>query len=304
MAATCLQLYACVAPTGIVWYAVNGSVPYSAGCTIDQFIQGLGDRPVYARCLGDTWNTPLVVALYDYCQYRGGRVEAVGPGRVGGPAETPAGAARTIYCMQQAARARGPAGWRIVTQGEYVTYAIAARLGCHGFDGRVAELLEQHPAWRSLCFVHGLAIPAVAMLLAEIVDPRWFADADNPDRVSRLFAFLGLCPRIQQRVYSHGGGTCKRARRCTVVLQAWSSFPPQPETGGSTFLWRVREAVGGGALGDLRASQRFILFLYHSWLAGLYAGDKSIDGSLFDPELFFKNSDELQGYSKMLGVAD
>jgi hypothetical protein len=81
-------------------------------------------------------------------------------------------------------------------------------------------------------------------------------------------------------------------------MRTWKTsveVPADPAAPGY-FLWRIRQKAGGGAAGDLRASQKFVLFLHYAWLAAIQGA--GIAGSLFLPEGLLKTEAELAYYEQ------
>ena len=128
--------------------------------------------------------------------------------------------------------------------------------------------------------------------------PRWFVDLRMPDRTSKLELFLGLTPKTQARVSDASLKLTKaRELRCANVLASWKGEQPANVDLSlpANFLYRVHAAAGGGVRGDLRASQTFVRYLRHNWLAGLEHRSGVKDG-LFAPDLFFKSPVEIAAY--------
>jgi hypothetical protein len=173
------------------------------------------------------------------------------------------------------------------------------------FDDAAQAYLQLHPAHKALTFIPTINPAELAKLFTTIIDPRWYVDKRLPERAAKLELFLGLTPQIQNRV-SNTDCLLKRSRefRCATVLAAWKSADVDTLdlTEPANFLYRIYAAAGGGPRGDLRASQAFVRYLRHNWLAGLEARNGVKDG-LFAPNLFFKSPAEIAAYSVHMTAA-
>lgn len=288
---------------GHVWYAAGIGGVHNSGQIADTFLMspvmhGFGLR---ARLLGISRNAELIAALY--LRRRKNEVvsvEVAGPNICEAPAELDDPA--TVMLRMRAAHS-SPAcgGWHAVTDRDYPTYALLARMQrTHAaFDSAAAAYLQAHPVYHAAALIPTIAPEHLAKLLIDIIDPRWFVDRRAPDRASKLELFLGLTPRIQEKV-SDPDKFLNRVRdiRCATVLAAWKTagYHDVDVEDPRNFLYRIYAAAGGGPRGDLRASQAFIRYLRYNWLDALERRPGVRDG-LFAPELFFKKPAEIAAYS-------
>ncbi len=290
------------ATDGCVWYAKNISPPKNSGVIVDEFllspaIAGLGNT---IRILGAPQNAELLAALY-LRRYKGEirAVEVAGPNILNSLADLQD---PKVVLMQMRQSGLSPAcgGWHNVTMHDYPTYAMLARMqrANYVFDEAAKAYLQLHPAYKALRFIPTLNDLEVSRLLTTIIDPRWYVDKRMPDRAAKLELFLGLTPQVQARA---SDTTCmlKRSRelRCANVLAAWKSKPLADVDlkDPANFLYRIA-AVFGGTKGDLRASQAFVRYLRHNWLAGL-ENRRGVKDGLFAPNLFFKTPAEVEMYT-------
>ena len=157
---------------------------------------------------------------------------------------------------------------------------------------------------RALSFIPTLSERHAAELLAHIIDPRWYVDRRAPDRSAKLELYLGLTPRIQNQVENTQCPLSNnRQRRAAAVLAAWRTEEPAALDlqDPANFLYRIQR-VAGGTKGDLRASQAFVRYLRHNWLAALETRQGVRDG-LFAPDLFFKTPAEIAAYKEHMKQA-
>lgn len=238
--------------------------------------------PRRARVVGFPSNTELIAELFQLRQkLRFTAVEVCSPrcipeerARLGGPEEI-------LWTAANWSTTSGKAGsWRAFDKLDSLTYSLASAP-----DNELDGLFAQHPLCKPLTFVTGLDRNACARLIGLIRDPRWFVDAQHPQRVNRLTSFLGLTPYVQRAV----AGLTPPVRgcdRCSLVSQAWKGSdqsPPGWQTDPGSFLWRAYDRYDTGWKADLRASTKFIKFLSGVWLDQVC---RTGDG-LFVPEQFF-----------------
>lgn len=290
------------ADDGSIWYASGIGAVHNSGQIADTFLMsgvmnGFGLR---VRLLGTPNNAELISQLY--LRRRKNEVVAV---EVAGPnicesADELKDPALTLLRMRSSHVAPACGGWHLVTDRDYPTYALLARLRrTHfAFDAPAAAYLHAHPVFHAAAFIPTLSGEHLSQLLVSIIDPRWYVDRRAPDRASKLELFLGLTPKTQECVSNPDFFIRKtRELRCASVLGAWKTrgFHDVDTQDPRNFLYRIYEAAGGGPRGDLRAGQALIRYLRYNWLDALERRPGVRDG-LFAPELFFKTPAEVAAY--------
>lgn len=287
---------------GHVWYAAGIGGVHNSGQIADTFLlspvmHGFGLR---ARLLGTPKNAELIAALYlRRRKHEVVSVEVAGPNICEAAAELD-DPAMVLLRMRSAHMAPACGGWHAVTDRDYSTYALLAKMQrTHAvFDTAAAAYLQAHPVYHAASLIPTLSTERLAHLLIDIIDPRWYVDRRAPDRTGKLELFLGLTPRIQKDV-SNPDKFLRRSRdfRCATVLATWKTqnHADVDLKDPRNFLYRIYDAAGGGIKGDLRASQAFIRYLRYNWLDVLERRPGARDG-LFAPELFFKSPAEIETY--------
>jgi hypothetical protein len=290
------------ADDGNVWYARGISSCKNSEQIVDSFmlsptVSGVG---LTFRVLGIPQNSELICALY-LRRYKGEirSVEIAGPNILDTQHELK-DPATVLMRMRLAVVSPACGGWHSITLHDYPTYAMLARMTRNNFvfDEPATSYLHMHPAYKALTFIPTLSESDAAKLLVTTIDPRWYIDRRRPDRIKKLELFLGLTPAIQEKV-SNSNKLLTKARelRCVAVLNSWKSANTEtidlkkPEN----FLYRIWHAAGGGAHGDLRASQAFLRYLNDNWLSVLENRKGPKDG-LFAPNLYFKTPAESESY--------
>lgn len=299
---TTLKLH--TGPDNMVWYAKNIGPPTNSGKIADEFLRssvmsGFGG---HVRMIGMPANAELISALY-LRRYKGeiACVEVAGP-NILNSAQDVVDPKVSLLQMRSTELASACGGWHTVSMSDYPTYAMLARLtrANFEFDDAAQAYLHIHPAYKAAMFIPGVNEEHLSRLLTTIIDPRWYVDRRLPDRAAKLELFLGLTPQIQERV-STKSCILKRTRefRCVTVLNTWKTQKPEDvdTTDPANFLYRIYNAAGSGHRGDLRASQAFIRYLRHNWLASLEVR-KGVKDGLFAPNLFFKSPAEIAAYEE------
>lgn len=297
---TTLKLH--TGPDNMVWYAKNIGPPTNSGKIADEFLRStlLAGFGGHVRMIGFPANAELISALY-LRRYKGeiACVEVAGPNILNN-AQDVADPKVALLQMRTTELSSACGGWHTVSMNDYPTYAMLARLTRLNFefDDAAQAYLYIHPAYKAARFIPGINEENLSRLLTTIIDPRWYVDRRLPDRAAKLELFLGLTPQIQERV-SNAACILKRTRefRCVTVLNTWKTQAVEPVdlNDPANFLYRIYAAAGGGPRGDLRASQAFVRYLRHNWLAGLEVR-KGVKDGLFAPNLFFKSPAEIAAY--------
>jgi hypothetical protein len=287
---------------GHVWYVLGIGGVHNTGMIADTFlmqpvIHGFGIR---ARLLGTPRNAELITQLY--LRRRKNEVvsvEVAGPNICESPAELN-DPALVLLRMRSAQLSSACGGWHTVTDKDYLTYALLARMQrTHfQFDTATQAYLRAHPVFHAMTLIPTLSSERLAQLLIDIIDPRWYVDRRAPERASKLELYLGLTPRAQASV-SNSDRLITRPRelRCATVLGTWKTagYHDVDTQDPRNWLYRVYAAAGGGPRGDLRAGQALVRYLRYNWLDALERRPGVRDG-LFAPELYFRTPAEIEVY--------
>lgn len=286
---------------GIVWYSSGISPAENSNQTVGAFLLSpvISRISTQIRILGVPQNADLISNLYlRKRQKELASVYLAGP-NVCESLQELADPISTLLRMREVILPVSCGGWHELTDKEYVTYALLLRHQVGAADTPAAKLLyEAHPLYKTLSFVGGLSHKSAAELLTLVIDPRWYVDRRRPDNPAKLDLYLGLTPKIQQRVSAGGPAARGRDARCRVVLNCWKTKEPAEVdfTAPGNFLWRIWRAAGEGTKGDLRASQAFVRYVRLNWLDKL-AQKRQINDSLFVPDKFFKLPEEQKAFT-------
>lgn len=298
---TTLKLH--VAPDGFVWAAQGATPPQNTHKDVATFLErdGIKGFGVQIRVIGTARNAALISGLYlRRVQREVVSIEIAGPNilRNAAEADFPEIAVRRMRSVMLSPAA---GGWHQLSNNEYPVYAMLSRelSDMAAPDTALQTYFRIHPAHKAATFIPTLSVPMAAQLFCTIIDPRWYVDTRSPDRTGKLELYLGLTPRIQNIVSGDDKKivTGHRVFKCASVLATWKTESPATidKSNPANFLYRIHAHYGGGPTGDLRASQSFIRYIRHNWLAAIERRSGPKDG-LFIPERFFLTEEEQKAY--------
>ena len=208
-----------------------------------------------------------------------------------------AGGDMILGAMSYTGYAPSVGGWHEVTDGDLVSYQMAAR------PKQSSALLATHPCWRGLSFLRGLDPRSLAFIITKILDPRWFVDSEHPERHTRLRAFLGIDPLFIREVQKQPPtkDDCARKKRCAATLacvlpRERPSDEELASDSGWYFVRRLLEHMDRPVEMSMAVTARhFVDFLCMVWLDELRrrAGSKQ---EHFVPEYFFRDAETALAY--------
>ena len=320
-----------------VWAALSNPLPESTHLTVPDFLH----RPLgsdHVQIMGSHANARLIAGLYDLKQKQQvERVQVCSP-LAAKSAAAREGAHAAITALSMVFIPPSLGGFHEIQEDDYRSYALAAALQewaqtrCTDQRAKILRLLHSHPAWSALSFIPTLNEFSCATLLGFLRDPRWYVDPAAPDRPSKMERYMGLDPKTQHGV-AMGQRLGHHHDRCQVVLDCWkrpeladeiykrfeitlpvpNSEYQDPGVAPGDFPWRVwgrylRIGVDNEegfepdeVKADLRASQRFLLFVRHIWVDALYREGSRLPeagASLFQPRDFFKHPVEIAAFER------
>jgi hypothetical protein len=296
---------------GSVWFSRGIEAPQSSGKSVDTFTLSsmCSARSAVFRILGVPQNAELLCTLFLRVRQREIHAVELAGSNVFSDKFSTLTAQQVMMRMNGVYAAPSCGGWREMTAADYNMYALIARFlrNNYVFDSSARIHFASHPIAKLMAFIPTLSESDAAWVIATIVDPRWFVDRRKTEALKNVFFYLGLTPAVQTRVSDK---TCllskSRELRCARVLAAWKSQDVLPEKidlqNPANFLYRIRAAAGGGAKGDLRASQAFIHYVVSNWVAATDRRSGFRDG-LFAADLYFKTPTEQTAYKQFAEAA-
>jgi hypothetical protein len=299
---------------GRAWYLDRDGPPVAAGLSGEDFL----DSPVclaaeavrvpaqakHAWLLLRLWQRKLVGRLAS--------VQLCRPPGLGEPAAD-------LLAMRARAGPPSRGGWLEMVPSHAQALGAAAALaglppdapeGLVLFAERQAwGFARAHPVGRALAFLDGARPLSIALLLGLVLDPRLFADPDDPDGQAVLESYLGVAAKHLARArYPAVPARLARRHRLAVLHDLWvndvTGAAWRPEVGeapGSYFRWYFEQLVdvgltdedrpGVGAVGPaVLATDRLLIdFVRQVWLDALYP-QPAWGERLFEPTLFFRDA--------------
>lgn len=289
------------APDGKVWYLDGDRLPENSGKSVAEFMDSqVVRRADKVRILGVPSNAELALQMYNRkLKDELGSVEVCSPLACETSARREKPEA-VLFDLRKFSGLPSMGGWHEFCETDYPSYAIAVNLERKADSGHLLRFLKDHPVWYAVAGIPHLSSLALCRLIGTVLDPRFFIDPEEPDRLSKLEAFLGLDPKIAI-VGGKNDTTSKQYFRYQLVLDCWKHDEPGKDTAAALpelFVWKAYYDAGGGWKGDLRAGQKFVQYLRHTWLDALYPRKPWVE-PLFAPEHFF-NKEGVIWYKRQL----
>jgi hypothetical protein len=282
-------------PDGEIWFADSTETPQRFDGDLETFIQRCRSRRGVIRTFGTQGSASFLALLWQPPVDGDLGIQLSSP-RICLSREEQRDPQRAIYRMRHCELPASLGGWHWMTFADRATYRL---IGSSQKGDGIATYrdLTSHPLWPALSFFAPLDHDATALTIGAIVDPRWHVDPTHPDRLGRLKFYLGLVPQKT--------GVSQKAAKGThypAVLRAWSRGVTSPPASTilespSGAIWRVWLSAGGGARGNLVASQFFVTFLRYAWLDAIRE-TTSGGGTdpLFLPGLLLKRPEEVRAF--------
>ena len=292
-----------------IWFSRRGQ--YTAyPLSVAEFIaQDWVQAASTIRLLGSIENAPLILSLYASRRLTGRPVsiQLGNPNHCIWPAERPS--VPMVFQRMAALDSLRPSvgGWHEMTKPDYPSYSLSQSV--YAARGRVtslaSSLLRHHPAWPAVSFSATANSTRAALLLALMIDPRWYVDPQHPDRAASLKASFGLRESqgqgalqavLDDKLDSLQGTAQTKAARAQIVLDSWAGSQRNLAREDVTynprkFLWKISHASSAdthSARGLLRASHVFLRLVSEFWKSEICAIPRS---GLFVAEHFFRDAD-------------
>jgi len=192
-------------------------------------------------------------------------------------------------------------GWHEITMQDAIHYGLRQELVTAEDEctDTVSKILRMHPAWPAVSFVPTHSAADAARLLSLLLDPRWYADPKHPDRIARMYSYLGLLEKNMDDISSGrvDSGEAKKGMhigRANSVFKAWACGTDLSATASSpeSFLWRAVQSGKTSSKGMLKACKMFVSLVRNVWLDNIALPGRT----LFVPEYFFRLPEEAEAY--------
>ena len=300
----------------IVWCGQHGVPVRRTGMDPKQFVSNSVFRTAsVVRVVGVAQNSRLLLGMYE--RHRSAPALATRKIYIGSPCMFPVRSLLDdpeevlLRLWQQDSQARLSAMWHTMGPVEFNSHMLCATVNASGVVDEQARLIfRYHPIYESLSFFSGLNVDLLIRWVCAVVDPRWFIDADHPNRLSKLMRFSGLTPSnfeefaasLNDKMWDNATRDLSVApddllgrhwKKAFMLYGSWATQEPNINS-PSAFVWRIFKKHEGSSSGMLKASQSFLRFIVLHWLQQLSSSKRS----LFDPLLFFKTDEEIDAYLK------
>ena len=295
---------------GVVWCGQNGVRAVNSKLLPEEFVsRNTFKTAKRVRVLGTSSNALLIVRAYD-AQKKNSLVQLpthtamnIPASRleVGSPAICPTASLRMdpVEALQRMwqldTSARLSANWRFVDSNIFNSYLLVVSMS--ESDDKARVVFRYHPLVRFFGFFGHFDVQSCMKWVSEIVDPRWFIHSDKPHRMTKLMRFLGLKPsnfklltsgKTKSLQHKNGG------YRAQLTYLCWNTEDSNTVDydSSSNFLWRIYRDHDYGWEGALAASRAFVRFASLHWQDSINLPRRK----LFDPDIFFKSSEEAEAY--------
>ena len=170
------------------------------------------------------------------------------------------------------------------------------------------DTLNTHPVWQYISFIDSIDPVIAGVVLANIGDPRWFVNPDKPDRLSRMYSWMGLagehnCPDKIYRKNStmlcwYGGnyGGFVEYKDFPTIVKDKLSDPACFILKHAYDTWGPEHAVWPRE----KISKYLIKFIRLAWLDCIYPYPNPWMEGLFDYRTFFKSSKDLKEFTNFI----
>lgn len=303
-----------------VWYISGNGTPrpsnilYEDYCASPSFL----NKKLTVRLVGDSRNSKMIASLYE-AKVRGELkdVQVCSP-QVDWLNLDEYCPEKVLLNMRRWKYPSTLGGFHSVTKDEHIVYTMSHLLAQSGSVSANLDVLmalyEQLPLVEYLRFVPGVNEHACMLVVALTLDPRWFVDTFFPNKLSKYYDYMGV-NKLKQGVSEEQGntsGVITKAQRRGFVVSAWQAYKNwdamliTPESGKTDFLlgtyFNVASSfISGKALDRkeyfdeavLATCQKFLAYLHGCWMNLLYPMPNPWNESLFVPEHFFPNEEEV-----------
>jgi hypothetical protein len=180
-----------------------------------------------------------------------------------------------------------PNRWHLADRYSYHNYLL-----CHIFNsddkdpGKINAVYSQHPLKPYFDFI-GMNDPMVcASFIAQIVDPRWYINADRPYRLNKFYHLFDVTPESAHKNW-------QRKYKGKNSKNIYNVISEVPNLNRYEALLQDLETGLDGPNMVLKASRRFLNFMVRNWLNVLTGLP------YFDPKVFFKRAETINAYCRI-----
>jgi len=190
-------------------------------------------------------------------------------------------------------------GFHQLTSYDFTIYNLVSNMQDGGWrpNDTARRLVKYHPAWLAFSFLPTCNQDKACQLMARIIDPRWFINAGRPNRLQRLYNYLGLNKTNFDRQLHPEKRAGHNYDYGMLTLSAWSgrwcAGPHEQIYDPANFLCRIVDQHDYEPHGYYLATRRFIQFLRAVWLDAIAPPGRC----LFVPDHFFTETAEKRAFA-------
>jgi len=315
--------------SGKVWAVDGNGLPKVVCQDVNAYIDDLldnGSKNKLIRILAAPVNYSLISGFYTAKQEK--LVESV---QVAGPTLMQKNRPESsLIRMRLCTLPPSLGGWHEMTNDDFIVYTMGTHIEmCKSlsyrfkkdgtptastlkkvkeFDTTIGWLMARHSMFKRLSFIDDINPVMLGRLVGSIGDPRWFVDPDRPDRLSRLFSWVGLHGPVKS--------ACKAIRRIEATIcwegtdtYGFRSYNSDPDklsaklNDPGCFILKYASDKWGSDFKKWpyeKITKYFIKFLRLSWLDSIYPYPNPWMEPLFDYSQFFKNKNDLDAFKKFI----
>ncbi len=311
-----LKLYTSM--DGEIWYVAGSGIPKPSNYSYSELCAKLrlANKKSIVRLVGGFNNSKLIRSLYLHMQagdISGLQICSPQVEFVNLDEYSPE---KVLMNMRKWKYPCSLGGFRDVDASDFIVYSMAHLLSSEPSSKKLTEklmiLFRTHPMSKVFSFVPFFNQEMCAKLMAITLDPRWYVDFSNPDRLYKYHSWMGVGslkaspddPSLPDYSFAK-----TKADRRQIVLGCWQNNLTKDVNWKDNFLSvtyskvktmlkdsGIRKETGDFDEADMATSQKFLSFVHGSWLNIMYPMPNNWMEPLFSPELFLSSDKEVERY--------
>ena len=304
-----------------IWYVAGSGMPKPSSYSYSEFCSKirLANKKSVVRLVGSFKNSKLIRSLYLHKQagdISGLQVCSPQVETVNIDEYSPE---KILMNMRRWKYPSSLGGFHEVDAHDFIVYSMAHLLNSEKPSKQLTEkiliLYKTHPLHKVLSFVPFFNQELCAKILAITLDPRWYVDMSNPERLNKYYMWMGLgwikTPSDDAIVPGVDFAGSKADRR-KIVVGAWQNNLTRDVNWKNNFLAvtygkgrkifndKRKNSDSSFDEADLATSHKFLSFVNLAWMNLLYPMPNPWMEPLFVPDLFFSSEEESSRYKKFM----
>jgi hypothetical protein len=309
---------------GEVWFIDGKSYPKASGFSYDEVadklrIVSVANKPI--RIAGGIENVKLISNLYEASKLgKCGHIEVCSPQVSRINIENPS-PEKILINMRMWSYPSSVGGFHKMDDKTIVSYLLAREF----YDieeglvpsnlARLTQLYTRHPCYEFLKFIPFLNAESCMLTVALTLDPRWYVDVSFPNKLHNYYDHMGVGRMLSEAVDVKPPvallSNLTKIQKRNVVLNSWQT-PIDGASNTSNFydnflvmtykdahknfcVPKVKPDYAVFDLADLITCQKYLAYVYYTWLDALYDNPPWAE-RLFVPDLFFLSESETKAF--------